>query len=72
MNNMNIMINRFDHIKDKEGDEDQIEKKSHEKRTRANTKKQGDIKGWELDELKNSTDNMKQMMVYAEDIMKNI
>lgn len=45
MDNMNILINRFDNIKDKEGDKDQLEKKGHEKRTRANTRNQGDIKG---------------------------
>lgn len=72
VDNMNILINRFDHIKDKEGNKDQMEKKGHEKRTRANTRKRGDIKGRELDELKNSADNMKQMVVHAEDIIKNI
>lgn len=49
-----------------------MEKKGHEKRTRANTRNQGDIKGRELDELKTFVDNMKQMAVHAEDIMKNI
>lgn len=70
MDNMNILINRFDNIKDKEGDKDQMEKKGHVKRTRANTRNPGDIKGREMDELKNFVDNMKQMAVYVEDIIK--
>lgn len=72
VDNMNILINRFDNNKEKEGDKDQLDKKGHEKRTRANTRNKGDIKGRELDDLKTSADDMKQMVVHVEDIMKNI
>lgn len=45
VDNMNILINIFDNIKDKEGDKDQLDKKGHKKRTRANTRNKGNIKG---------------------------
>lgn len=70
--NMNILINRFENNVEKDGDKDEQDKKGHEKRTRANTRIKGDIKGHELEELKTSVDNMKQMVVHVEDIMKSI
>ncbi|XP_059067596.1 methyl-CpG-binding domain-containing protein 10-like [Cryptomeria japonica] len=65
-------INRFENNTEKDVDKEQLDKKGHEKRTRANTRNKGDIKGHELEELKTSTDNMKLMDVHAEDIMKSI
>lgn len=67
-----MLINKFEQIKGKEDNKDQTEKKGHEKRTRANTQKQVGIKEQELDDMKNSTVNMKQLVVHAEELIRNI
>lgn len=72
VDNMNILINRFENNAEKDGDKDQLDKMGHEKRTEANTRTKGDIKVHELEELKTLVNNMKQMVVHAEDIMKCI
>lgn len=59
VDNMNILINRFENNAEKDGEKEQPDKKGHKKRTRANTKIKGDIKGRELEELKTSMNNMK-------------
>lgn len=72
MDNMNILINRFENDANKEGDKEQLKKKGHERRTRVNTKKKGDIEGCELEDLKTSANSMKQMVVHTEEIMNSI
>lgn len=72
VDNMNILINRFENNAEKDGDKEKLDKKGHERRTRANTKIKGDIKGHELEELKTSANNMKQMVVHVEEIMNSI
>lgn len=72
VDNMNILINRFENNTKKDVDKEQPDKKGHKKRTRANTRIKGDIKGRELEDLMTSADNMKLMVVQAEDIMKSI
>lgn len=72
VDNMNILINKFENDADKDGDKEQLNKKGHERRTRANTKKKGDIEGRELEDLKTSANSMKQMVVHAEEIMNSI
>lgn len=44
VDHVNMLINKFEQIKGREDEKDQIEKMGHEKRTRAKTQKQVGIK----------------------------